>query len=158
MVVVVRTLCNDAMFLHDAARDAPNYGGRVPVDTAPGPAPVCRALKNSSHHLLITTMSCPMSARQRACRQPCPGAPETTIFSTVATVRSRLAPPRRHQETTMFSTRTTVRARLFHPRRHRETANQHNRGITSTTLSMYCNWRVSRKNGPWESASAPRQG
>ena len=27
------------------ARDAPNYGGRVPVDTAHGPAPVCRALK-----------------------------------------------------------------------------------------------------------------
>ena len=26
--------------------DAPNYGGRVPVDTTPGPAPVCRALKN----------------------------------------------------------------------------------------------------------------
>ena len=25
--------------------DAPNYGGRVPVDTTPGPAPVCRALK-----------------------------------------------------------------------------------------------------------------
>ena len=24
---------------------APNYGGRVPVDTTPGPAPVCRALK-----------------------------------------------------------------------------------------------------------------
>ena len=26
--------------------DAPNCGGRVPVDTAPGPAPVYRALKN----------------------------------------------------------------------------------------------------------------
>ena len=26
--------------------DAPNYGSRVPVDTTPGPAPVCRALKN----------------------------------------------------------------------------------------------------------------
>ena len=25
--------------------DAPNYGGRVPVDTAPGPVPVYRALK-----------------------------------------------------------------------------------------------------------------
>ena len=24
---------------------APNYGSRVPVDTTPGPAPVCRALK-----------------------------------------------------------------------------------------------------------------
>ena len=24
---------------------APNYGGRVPVDTTPGPAPMCRALK-----------------------------------------------------------------------------------------------------------------
>ena len=27
---------------------APNYGGRVPVDTTPGPTPVCRALKKST--------------------------------------------------------------------------------------------------------------
>ena len=33
VVVVVQTRCNDEMFIHDAARDAPNYGGRVPVDT-----------------------------------------------------------------------------------------------------------------------------
>ena len=42
VVVVVQTRCNDEMFIHDAARDAPNYGGRVPVDTAPGPVPVYR--------------------------------------------------------------------------------------------------------------------
>ena len=37
--------------------DAPNYGGRVPVDTTPGPVPVYRALK---HHLHpnATTESC----------------------------------------------------------------------------------------------------
>ena len=28
------------------ADDAPHYGSRVPVDTAPGPVPVCRAFKN----------------------------------------------------------------------------------------------------------------
>ena len=35
---------------------APNYGGRVPVDTTPGPAPVCRALKiHPSFQLLRPT-------------------------------------------------------------------------------------------------------
>ena len=46
VVVVVQTRCNDEMFVHDAARDAPDYGGRVHRDTAPSPVPVCRALKN----------------------------------------------------------------------------------------------------------------
>ena len=43
VVVVVQTRCNDEMFIHDAARDAPNYGGPVPVDTGAGPVPVYRA-------------------------------------------------------------------------------------------------------------------
>ena len=47
VVVVVQTRCNDEMFIHDAARDAPNYGGHVPVDTTPGPVPVYRAQKKS---------------------------------------------------------------------------------------------------------------
>ena len=38
-------VCIDDMSVHMNARFAPNYGGRVPVDTAPGPALVCRALK-----------------------------------------------------------------------------------------------------------------
>ena len=52
VVVVVHTRCNDETFIHDAARDAPNYGDRVPVDTTPGPVPVYRALKknNMSEH------------------------------------------------------------------------------------------------------------
>ena len=29
------------------------------MDTTPGPAPVCRALKNSPHQLINTMMSCP---------------------------------------------------------------------------------------------------
>ena len=86
--------------------------------------------KNSSHQLIITTMSCPMSARQRACRQPCPGPPGDDDFlnsgnceiSTVST-------------TTSPGNNDVLNDRLFHPRRHREPANQHNRGITSTTLS-----------------------
>ena len=41
VVVVVQTRCKDEMFIHDAARDAPNYGGRVP-----GPVPEYRAQKN----------------------------------------------------------------------------------------------------------------
>ena len=47
VVVVVQTRCNDEMFIHDAARDAPDYGGHVPVDTTPGPVPVYRALKSN---------------------------------------------------------------------------------------------------------------
>ena len=45
------------MFICDAARDAPNYGGRVPVDTAPGPVPVYRAFKKNPE-LIIEKMSC----------------------------------------------------------------------------------------------------
>ena len=46
---MVQTRFYDEMFIHDAARDAPNYGSRVPVDTTPDPVPVYRAPKNSSH-------------------------------------------------------------------------------------------------------------
>ena len=38
-------VCNTKQSVLPRARDAPNYGCRVPVDTAPSPAPVCRALK-----------------------------------------------------------------------------------------------------------------
>ena len=59
---------------------APNYGSRVPVDTAPGPAPVCRALKKQTpFQLIILTMSCP----QR-------------VFQQVKPWGARLFPPRRH--------------------------------------------------------------
>ena len=34
------------VFVHTYQQNAPNYGGRVPVDTTPCPAPMCRALKN----------------------------------------------------------------------------------------------------------------
>ena len=42
--------CLTYVSVHIRPRDAPNYGSRVPVDTTPGPAPVCRALKKSTHH------------------------------------------------------------------------------------------------------------
>ena len=38
-------VCIDDMFVHTSKRLAPNYGSRVPVDTTPRPAPVCKALK-----------------------------------------------------------------------------------------------------------------
>ena len=37
--------CKCRISVDNASHNAPNYGGRVPVDTTPGPAPVCRALK-----------------------------------------------------------------------------------------------------------------
>ena len=35
-----------SVYPYDIAAHAPNYGGRVPVDTTPGPVPVYRALKS----------------------------------------------------------------------------------------------------------------
>ena len=46
VVVVVRTCVLHEGVCPAKRTVAPNYGGRVPVDTTPGPAPVCRALKN----------------------------------------------------------------------------------------------------------------
>ena len=43
-------VCLKNVSVHTRQGDAPNYGSRVPVDTAPGPAPVCRAPKKSTHH------------------------------------------------------------------------------------------------------------
>ena len=67
------------------------------MDTTPGPVPVYRALKNSPHQLITTTMSCPMSARQRACLQPCPGPPGNDDFLNsgnceISTVSTTTAP------------------------------------------------------------------
>ena len=45
VVVVVLTVCLDDVSVHATKRRASDYGSRVPVDTPPGPAPVCRALK-----------------------------------------------------------------------------------------------------------------
>ena len=49
----------------------------------------------------------------------------------------------------------TVGARLSPPRVHSRTAGPAQK--TSTTLSMYCNWRNAMVTGPRESASAPRK-
>ena len=46
VVVVVRTCVLHEGVGPATSTVAPNYGGRVPVDTTPGPAPVCRALKS----------------------------------------------------------------------------------------------------------------
>ena len=43
-------VCGAHVSVDMSAQEAPNYGGRVPVDTTPDPAPVCRALKKSTHH------------------------------------------------------------------------------------------------------------
>ena len=45
VVVVVRTCVYDKHVSPCKPTDASNYGSRVPVDTAPGPVPVYRALK-----------------------------------------------------------------------------------------------------------------
>ena len=46
VVVVVLTRENRRRDCPSRCMRAPNYGGRVPVDTTTGPAPVCRAPKN----------------------------------------------------------------------------------------------------------------
>ena len=71
VVVVVRTCvydkhvypCNDGVY---TPTNAPNYGGRVPVDTAPGPVPVYRALKNLPVVPAVKTDSWNLSLRQHS--------------------------------------------------------------------------------------------
>ena len=46
VVVVVRTWSLICVFVHTYQQLASNYGSRIPVDMAPGPVPVYRALKN----------------------------------------------------------------------------------------------------------------
>ena len=53
VVVVVLTVKLMTCLWRYVITDAPNYGGRVPVDTTPGPAPVCRAQK--SHPISSST-------------------------------------------------------------------------------------------------------
>ena len=52
VVVVVRTGVQRRMFIHDDARDAPNYGGRVPVDYDPRPCTCVQRPENSPHQLI----------------------------------------------------------------------------------------------------------
>ena len=62
-VVVVLTVKLMTCLWRYVITDAPNYGGRVPVDTTPGPAPVCRALKNRPHIPAVKTDSWNLSLR-----------------------------------------------------------------------------------------------
>ena len=43
VVVVVRTWSLRCVIVHTYQQLASNYGSRAPVNTAPGPVPVCRA-------------------------------------------------------------------------------------------------------------------
>ena len=74
------------------ARSAPNYGGRVPVDTVPGPVPVYRAIKklNPSAHHHDDELAHVDTPRKRRVLNRC-NCGSTTMFSTTAPVE--LAPP-----------------------------------------------------------------
>ena len=77
VAVVVLTRCMTQMSIHESQRDAPNHGGRVPVDTAPGPVPVHRALKipTSAHHRDNTTAPVELAPpAKQGRRTPCPRA------------------------------------------------------------------------------------
>ena len=54
------------MSVQGRAYDAPNCGGRVPVDTTPGPAPVCRDLKNLPLIPAVKTDSWNLSLRHHS--------------------------------------------------------------------------------------------
>ena len=75
VVVVVLTVKLMTCLWRYVITDAPNYGGLVPVDTKPGPAPVCRALKLTP------------SAHQR----------DDELPQTKKTVGARQSSPRRHK-------------------------------------------------------------
>ena len=77
VVVVVRTCVLHERVCPATSTVAPNHGGRVPVDTTPGPAPVCRALKTHPN----TMMSCSSRRKPRQCNRG-----STTVFSTTTHV------------------------------------------------------------------------
>ena len=81
VVVVVLTVKLMTCLWRYVITDAPNYGSRVPVDTTPGPAPVCRAQKNTPHQLINALMSCSSRRKPRQCNRG-----STTVFSTTAHV------------------------------------------------------------------------
>ena len=89
----------------------PDHVGRVPVDTAPGPVPVHRALKNphlgncstvpalSTTRLSSTTTGTSTTLSKNWTPRACPnsqGSGNATSFLTSATVGVRLSSPRRH--------------------------------------------------------------
>ena len=143
VVVVVQTRCNDEMFIHDAARNAPNYGGRVPVDTTPGPVPVYRASKNPHSPCQSTATAKPS---QFLHSEP-PGICRCTQRACNNIVQARI----RRAE--------AVGTRRFSHRLHPRNLLDLHTG-TSNTLSMNCNWEITIvcKPGPWETTSASRQG
>ena len=148
------------VYPYDIAAHAPNCGGRVPVDTTPGPVPVYRALKNPHQPNSTTEL---------------PGPPGANDFSTAAAVRSRLSPSQWHQETsstcttwTSISRRVLQRRNLYgppsdhgnRPLRHDREVNLldlHNRDIGHRVQQL---WNVHGHTNSWtmEPASAPRRG
>ena len=69
VVVVVRTRVYDNRVCPGTPTDAPNYGGRVPVDTTPGPCTCVQHPKNSPHQLINATMSCSSRRKPRQCNR-----------------------------------------------------------------------------------------
>ena len=130
---------------------APNFGSRVPVDTAPGPVPVYRALKKSSPHpscqdrqlelvAAATQRRPPTSMNSKRHRQP------STCHCTQR-VCQRPGPKN--------STRCNCGSSAVSSTCALEKLDLHKK--TSTNLSMYCSGRNAMVTGPRESASAPRQ-
>ena len=94
--VVLQTRCNDEMFIHDAARDAPNYGGRVPVDTD---SQLCTCVQGPKNHTLRVRAL--QLRNQRTYCTPNHSAPVVAHkeHATTRTVRAQLSPPRLHSRT-----------------------------------------------------------
>ena len=102
-MVVVLTVCLDDVSVHATKRQAPNYGGRVPVDTTPGPAPVCRALwwlwwlwwvvngkslSINSHRMHLTKMAERLAGSQTP---GVPATPEPSMTKNSSSSRAHLA-------------------------------------------------------------------
>ena len=104
------------MFIHDDARDAPNYGGRVPVDTTPGPVPVYRALKNpprnSSNHgakTLSMSCNCGQTTVYPTRQQACSTKNTTCTMTLMSTTSSKNWTPRQPQDPSPPSRRNSVK-------------------------------------------------
>ena len=144
------------MFIHDDARDAPNYGGRVPVDTTPGPVPACRALKRP-HQLINAMMSCPTRRKPQRV-QPweldcllhvCTRELQDRETGASATVMSNcsMSMVKRTVWTMDLPLRLNGEVNLL----VLET------GTSTTVFTQEVKWSDGQP-GPWESATAPRRG
>ena len=126
--------------------------GAVSLWTRPRPCTCVQGPKNSSHQLITTTISCPKSARQRACRQPCPGPPGNDVFlnsgncenSTVSTTTAPgICKPAQQGHRSPCQRTAAGKSQWSKQTGPWDKPLRHDREICTTSTTWYSNWRES---------------